>query len=162
QRGKVARRLVRELRPHRRTVGEAFLFIFIGALTAAAGPWLVGRAIDVDIAHHDGAGLALRMLMLLGVYAVGTAARRAQGRRVGATGQHVMTSLRERLFDQLQALPLAYFDKRPIGDVMSRLSSDVDTLNQLFAQGLTQLLGTLLGLVAILAAMLALHVRLAL
>jgi ATP-binding cassette subfamily B protein/subfamily B ATP-binding cassette protein MsbA len=74
----------------------------------------------------------------------------------------VLASVRTRLFEQLQALPLSYFDKRPIGDLMSRLLSDVDTLNQFFSQGLTQLLGSLLGLVGVLVAMLALNVRLAL
>ena len=72
-------------------------------------------------------------------------AQRAQVRRIGETGQYLLAELRARLFTQLQALPLSFFDKRPIGDLMSRLLSDVDTLNQLFSQGLTQLLGSILG-----------------
>src|SRR5581483_10182506 len=161
-RSAVARRLVGELRPHRLVLLAALAFILTGALTAALGPWLVSRAIDRDIMGHDGAGLARTMLMLLGVYAVGALAARAQTRRVGATGQHVLAEIRARLFEQLQSLPLAFFDKRPIGDLMSRLLSDVDTLNQLLSQGLTQLLGALLGLIGILVAMLALNWRLAL
>src|SRR4029077_10383800 len=80
----------------------------------------------------------------------------------GATGQHLLAELRGRLFAQLQAPPLSFFDKRPVGDLMSRLLSDVDTLNQLFSQGLTQLLGSVLALVGILVAMLILNWRLAL
>ena len=93
---------------------------------------------------------------------IGALSQRAQTRRIGATGQHLLAVIRGKLFDQLQALPLAFFDKRPVGDLMSRLLSDVDTLNQLLSQGLTQLLGSLLGLVGILVAMLLLNVRLAL
>jgi ATP-binding cassette, subfamily B, multidrug efflux pump len=161
-RGRVARRLVGELAPHVATLLAAFWFILVGALAQAAGPWLVSHAIDRDISRHDGAGLARTMLALLGVYLGGALAQRAQTRRVGTTGQHVLAKIRERLFEQLQALPLAFFDKRPIGDLMSRLLSDVDTLAQLLSQGLTQLLGALLGLVGILIAMLALNWRLAL
>jgi ATP-binding cassette subfamily B protein/subfamily B ATP-binding cassette protein MsbA len=77
-------------------------------------------------------------------------------------GQHVMADLRARLFSHLLRLPLGYFDRRPIGDLMSRMQSDVDTLSQLFAQGMTQLLGALFGLLGIMVAMLWQDVRLAL
>jgi ATP-binding cassette, subfamily B, multidrug efflux pump len=161
-RGAVARRLVGELAPYNSTVLQAFLLILVGASAQAAAPWLVSRAIDVDIGHRDSWGLARTMAELLLVYAVGATAASAQTRRVGTVGQHVLASLRERLFERLQALPLSFFDKKPIGDLMSRLSSDVDTLNQLLSQGLIQLLGALFGLCGILIAMLALNVRLAL
>ena len=161
-RSQIARRLLGELGPYTNSLLIALVFIFIGALAQAAAPWLVSRAIDVDIGHHDKAGLARRMLMLLGVYVAGSIAGRAQTRHVGSTGQHVLAALRARLFLQLQRLPLSFFDKRPIGDLMSRLLSDVDTLNQLLSQGLTQLLGALLGLVGILVAMLVVNWRLAL
>ncbi|MGZ3406511.1 MAG: ABC transporter ATP-binding protein, partial [Polyangia bacterium] len=140
----------------------ALAFVLVNAAGQALGPWLVSRAIDRDITHHDGAGLGRTILMLLGVYAVGALAQRAQTRRIGAAGQHVLATLRQKLFVQLQALPLTFFDKRPIGDLMSRLLSDVDTLNQLFSQGLTQLLGSVLALVGILIAMCLLNWRLAL
>jgi ATP-binding cassette subfamily B protein/subfamily B ATP-binding cassette protein MsbA len=161
-RGAVARRLVGELAPHRRTLLVALFFIIITALAQVAGPWLVGRAIDRDIAGHDARGLVGRMLLLLLVWIGSALAQRAQTRRVGVTGQHVLAGLRVRLFAQLQRLPLGYFDKRPIGDLMSRLLSDVDTLSQLLSQGLTQLLGPLLTLVGILVALIVTNWRLAL
>src|SRR5439155_6405542 len=67
-----------------------------------------------------------------------------------------------RLFEHLGRLPLAFFGRRPIGDLMSRATNDVDTLNQLLSQGLTQLLGSLFGLIGIVLAMLLLNVPLAL
>jgi ATP-binding cassette subfamily B protein/subfamily B ATP-binding cassette protein MsbA len=70
--------------------------------------------------------------------------------------------MRARIFDCLQHLPLGYFDRRPVGDLMSRVTNDVDTLNQLFSQGLTQLLGSLFSLVGIIVAMLFLNWNLAL
>jgi ATP-binding cassette subfamily B protein/subfamily B ATP-binding cassette protein MsbA len=161
-RGAVARRLVTELRPHRAVVAAALVFIVINAIGQAAGPWMVSRAIDHDIVGHDGRGLIRSISILLGIYVTTALSQRAQTRRIGETGQHLLAELRARLFTQLQGLPLSFFDKRPIGDLMSRLLSDVDTLNQLFSQGLTQLLGSVLALVGILVAMLVLNWRLAL
>ncbi|WPB76292.1 ABC transporter ATP-binding protein [Archangium violaceum] len=161
-RGAVARRLLTELRPHRGTLLVALGLVIVSALAQAIGPYLVSRAIDHDIGSGDTAALSRTMLLLFAVYLGGAVASRGQTWRVGAAGQQVLSSMRTRLFEQLQALPLSYFDKRPIGDLMSRLLSDVDTLNQFFAQGLTQLLGSMLGLVGVLVAMLALNARLAL
>ncbi|HEY2748160.1 MAG TPA: ABC transporter transmembrane domain-containing protein, partial [Polyangia bacterium] len=161
-RSAVARRLVAELRPHRPVVIAAFVFIVINAAGQAAGPWMVSRAIDHDIVGHNPAGLLRSVAILLGIYVTTALAQRAQTRRIGMTGQHLLAELRTRLFTQLQRLPLSYFDKKPIGDLMSRLLSDVDTLNQLFSQGLTQLLGSIIALVGILVAMLILNWRLAL
>ena len=161
-RSKVARRLVGELAPFRTTLFAILGLVMVAATAQGLAPYLVGRAIDRDITRGDGWGLLQTMVMLLAVYLGGATAGRAQTRRVGSTGQKVLASLRERLFVQLQALPLGYFDKRPIGDLMSRVVSDVDTLNQLLSQGLIQLLGAVFGLVGILIAMLSLHVELAL
>jgi ATP-binding cassette subfamily B protein/subfamily B ATP-binding cassette protein MsbA len=102
------------------------------------------------------------MLVLLGVYIVGTLATRGQIRQVGAVGQRILASLRDRIFERLLRLPLGYFDRRPAGDLMSRVTNDVDTLNQLLSQGLTQLLGSFFSLIGIVVAMLVLDWRLAL
>ena len=162
RRGQVARRLAGELVPHLGTFAAACGFIVLAALAQAAVPWLVSRAIDGAIGRGDGRGLALTVLALLGAAAAGAVAGWAQVRRIGRIGQDILASLRARLFGHLQALPLGYYDRRPIGDLMSRLLGDVDTLNQLFSQGITQLLGALLGLLGVMAAMLVLNARLAL
>lgn len=161
-RGATARRLVGELAPYRRELLFAFVLIVISALAQAGSPWLVGRAIDRFILNRDATGLAQTMLLLGVVYAVGTLASRAQIFQVGSVGQRVLASMRERLFQHFQHLPLSYFDRHPIGDLMSRVTNDVDTLNQLLSQGLTQLLGALFSLIGILVAMVLLNMPLAL
>jgi ATP-binding cassette, subfamily B, multidrug efflux pump len=100
--------------------------------------------------------------VLLGVYVVGTLATRGQIRQVGSVGQRILASLRVRIFERLLRLPLGYFDRRPVGDLMSRVTNDVDTLNQLLSQGFTQLLGSFFSLIGIVVAMLVLDWRLAL
>src|ERR671916_2384472 len=157
-----ARHLVEELRPYSRQLTFALVLVALSALSQAGGPWLIGRAIDRDILGRDPAGLFRTMLLLLGVYVVGALAQRGQIQQVGSIGQSILASMRERIFERLLRLPLRYFDRRPVGDLMSRVTNDVDTLNQLLSQGLTQLLGSLLGLVGIVVAMLVLDWRLAL
>ena len=160
--GTTARRLLSELRPHGRRLMLILVLVVVAAAAQAGGPWLIGRAIDLYILRSDADGLAWTMLLLLGVYLVGTFASRGQILQVGSVGQSVLASLRERIFERLLRLPLGYFDRRPAGDLMSRVTNDVDTLNQLLSQGVTQLLGSLFSLVGIVIAMLLLDWRLAL
>jgi ATP-binding cassette, subfamily B, multidrug efflux pump len=160
--GATARRLLRELRPHRRSVSLALGLVATGALSQAGGPWLIGYAIDHYVIDGDPQGLLRTMLLLLGVYVAGALAQRGQIRQVGSVGQSVLASMRERIFEKLQRLPLRYFDRHPVGDLISRVTNDVDTLNQLLAQGFTQLLGSFFSLSGIFVAMLILDWRLAL
>ena len=162
EKGTTARRLLSELRPYGRRLVLILVLVVVGAAAQAGGPWLIGRAIDLYILRGDAGGLAWTTLLLLGVYLVGTFVSRGQILQVGSVGQSVLASLRERIFGRLLRLPLGYFDRRPVGDLMSRVTNDVDTLNQLLSQGITQLLGSLFSLVGIVIAMLVLDWRLAL
>jgi ATP-binding cassette, subfamily B, multidrug efflux pump len=161
-RGATARRLLGELRPYSDKLVLVLGLVVLGAAAQAGGPWLIGRAIDRYILPGDVAGLSRVMLVLLGVYIVGAIASRGQVYQVGSIGQSLLASMRARIFDRLQHLPLGFFDRRPVGDLMSRVTNDVDTLNQLFSQGLTQLLGSLFSLIGIVVAMLFLDWNLAL
>src|ERR687893_739451 len=161
-RSATARRLLGELRPYSRSLALALALVALSALSQAGGPWLIGRAIDRDILGRDPAGLVRTMVVLLGVYVVGTLATLGQIRQVGAVGQSILASMRERIFERLLRLPLRYYDRRPVGDLMSRVTNDVDTLNQLLSQGFTQLLGSFFSLIGIVIAMLVLDWRLAL
>ncbi|MDQ3602977.1 MAG: ABC transporter ATP-binding protein/permease [Actinomycetota bacterium] len=161
-RGATTRRLIGELRPYSGKLGLVLGLVLLGAAAQAGGPWLIGRAIDRYILPGDVAGLSRIMLVLFGVYVVGAIASRGQVYQVGSIGQRLLASMRARIFDRLQHLPLGFFDRRPVGDLMSRVTNDVDTLNQLFSQGLTQLLGSLFSLIGIVVAMLFLDWNLAL
>jgi ATP-binding cassette subfamily B protein/subfamily B ATP-binding cassette protein MsbA len=159
--GATARRLLGELRPYGRQLVLALVLVVLGAGAQAGGPYLIGRAIDRSILEGDVNGLLWTMLLLLGVYLVGTFASRGQILQVGSVGQSILATLRERIFERLQRLPLGFFDRRPVGDLMSRVTNDVDTLNQLLSQGLTQLLGSFFSLIGVVVAMLVLDWRLA-
>jgi ATP-binding cassette, subfamily B, multidrug efflux pump len=157
-----ARRLLGELAPYRARLAATMGLVVLGAATQAAGPFLIGQAIDRAIIPGRRGALAAWMIALAIVYVVGALASRAQTRQIGDIGQRVLATLRGRIFARLQRLPLAYFDRRPIGDLISRVVNDVDTLNQFISQGVSQVLGQLLGLVGIVVVMLALDWQLAL
>ena len=129
-RGATARRLIGELRPYRPRLAATLALIVLSALAQATSPLIIGRAIDRAIGPGDRRALALWMLLLIGTSVVGALASRGQTRQIGEIGQRVLSGLRERIFDRLQRLPLAYFDRRPVGDLISRVVNDVETLNQ--------------------------------
>jgi ATP-binding cassette subfamily B multidrug efflux pump len=162
QGGMVARRLLDYLRPYRVQLLWALLLVLLSAASQAIAPYLIGRAIDGAIGQNDRAGLNRLMLMLLVVYVGGIIAVRAQIITMGVVGQRLLTRMRSEIFGTVQRLSLRFFDRNPAGDLMSRLVNDTDVLNQLFSQGLIQVLGSIFGLLGILIAMLALDWRLAL
>jgi len=101
------------------------------------------------------------MLLLLGVYVVGLASQSGQVYLIGWIGQSFLAQLRVQIFDKIQSLPLAFFDQNKAGDLMSRLVNDIQTINQLLSQGITQVIGSVFSLVGIIIAMMVLSLPLA-
>ncbi len=160
--GALLRRLVQYLAPFRLQLLGALGLVVITAGVQALGPALIGQAIDVYIINKDVAGLVRTMLLLLTIYGVGLVAQGGQTYLIGRTGQSFLARLRTQIFEKVQALSLAFFDQNKAGDLMSRLVNDIQTINQLLSQGLTQVIGSIFSLVGILIAMIVLNVPLAL
>ncbi|MCS7325616.1 MAG: ABC transporter ATP-binding protein/permease [Thermoflexales bacterium] len=162
-RAATARRLLRYVAPYRREVMLVLLLVIVASATQALGPAIIGFAVDRFIRPGGSVGgLLLSMAALAAVYLVGLVAARLQIVYIGVVGQNVLLRLRQQIFEKVQRLPLRYFDKNPVGDVMSRLVNDTDTINQFLGQGVVQILGSLFGLVGILIGMFAQSVPLAL
>src|SRR5260370_2891913 len=102
------------------------------------------------------------MLLLVGIYIVGLVAQGGQIYLISSIGQRFLSELRAQIFDKVEALSIAYFDKHKAGDLMSRLLNDINTINQLLSQGLTQVIGSVFSLVGIVVAMVVLSIPLAL
>lgn len=157
-----ALRLLAYLAPFRLRLGLVLLSTLAVAASAALGPYLVGRAIDQFIAVGDPQGLAVVMLVLLGVYLAGMLGRMLQTYMMGWVGQNVLARLRAQIMGKIQRLSLGYFDRHDAGDLMSRLVNDVETINTLLTMGLVQALAGILSLVGIVIAMFILQWPLAL
>jgi ABC-type multidrug transport system fused ATPase/permease subunit len=158
----VLSRLLRYLAPFRARLIGALALVVISAATQAAGPALIGVAIDSFITRKDAVGLTREMLLLLIIYLVGFAAQAGQTYLIGTVGQRFLAQLRTEIFDKVQVLPVTYFDKNQTGDLMSRLVNDIQTINQLLSQGFTQVIGSIFSLIGIIIAMFVLNLQLAL
>jgi ATP-binding cassette subfamily B protein/subfamily B ATP-binding cassette protein MsbA len=161
-RGAVAARLASYLKPYWPHLSLMLIMVVISAVAFAAAPFLIGRAIDQFISAGDRAGLGQTMLLLLATYLVSLVAMAGQFYLMGWVGQKVLARMRNEIFAKMQALSLSYFDRHDAGDLMSRLTNDVDVLNQLLSGGLVQMLGGIFQMAAIVVAMIALNWQLAL
>jgi len=161
-RGAVATRLVGYLRSFWLQLVSILILVVINAAAFAAAPFLIGRAIDQFIAVGDRTGLGHTMLLLLGAYLLSLMTMGGQFYLMGWVGQNVLARLREEIFAKIQTLSLSYFDRHDAGDLMSRLTNDVDVLNQLLSNGLVQMLGGVFQMTGIVVAMVVLNWRLAL
>jgi len=118
------------------------------------GTYLMGMAIDKYIGTGDLQGLSRTMWLMLGCYVVASLATWLQSYIAASTGQHIVRDMRRDLFDKLQSLPLKYLDSQSHGDVMSRLTNDVENVNNVISGSATMLVSSLLGLVGTLGVML--------
>ena len=156
------RRLVRYLRPYRWLATGAVLLLLLQSGLALVGPRLTEQALDVAIPGKD-----LGLLGLLAGLYVATLLLELTAEYGGLllttfVGQRVMYDLRMEIFAHLQRLSVSYFDGNPVGRLMTRVTSDVETLNELFSSGVVTIFGDVFTLLAIMAMMLVIDVKLAL
>ncbi len=144
--------------------GLAFVAVcvVIYTLMGIVGPYLMGVAIDRYIAARDAAGLERVALAMLGAFALNNVFQAVAGWVMARLSQRALEGLRRDLFAKVQTLPLAFFDRNTAGDLMSRLTSDVDAINQSVSQNVTTLLASVLSMAGIIVAMFVLDRWLAL
>ncbi len=156
------RRLLGYLRPYRRLGAGALLLLLAQSGLALIGPRLTERALDVAIPRRDAGLLSLLAALYLGTLLLEFLVEYGGTLLTTYVGQRVMYDLRMQLFGHLQRLSITYFDRNPVGRLMTRVTSDVETLNELFASGVVTIFGDVFTLIAIMGMMLAIDLRLAL
>jgi ATP-binding cassette subfamily B multidrug efflux pump len=168
---RAARRLIRYLGPYKRMVGIALVLTFGLNLTRQVGPLLTKWAIDdyVKPASEAALGLdqAFRGIMILSlVYILSLAVTLGVGYfqdvLLNTIGQRVMYDLRDQIFGKLQTVEVAFYDANPVGRLITRLTTDVDALNELFTSGLVDVLGDVVLIAGALGMMFYFNWRLAL
>jgi ATP-binding cassette subfamily B protein len=140
----------------------ALVLTLILNLLGVLQPKFTQYAIDWYILPKTTDGLNLFVLAFLAVQVFRFVAAYFQSVLLNTVGQYVMFDLRKEIYDKLQHQEVAYYDRNPVGRIMTRLTTDVDSLNQLFTEGVTDLLGDLVMIVAIISVMLWMDVRLTL
>ena len=159
---RLMRRLLRYLRPHVWLVALALVVLLLAAGMAIVGPWITRVVIDEAIPSGDTRLLALLAGAFFGAVTFGFVLEYAQGVITTWLGQSVMYDLRREIFEKLQRVDLRFYDKNPVGRLMTRITNDVETLNELFSSGVVTVFGDVFTLLFIVGAMLSMNWRLAL
>ena len=157
---RLGRRLITYLRPYRGQVAAAVVVTLAAAAIQLAYPWLTKEAIDLGIRHRDTYVLDRIALAYLSALLMGMGLGYLQTQIMQRVGQGLMVDLRSDLFRHLQRLPVSYFDSQPIGRLMTRVTNDVEVLNEMFTAGIDALFGDLFILTGIVVAMAQLNVEL--
>ena len=155
-------RLLRYLHPYRLQVAGALVLLMLASLLGVVGPYLTKIALDEAIPRADGRQLAFLAILFLTATVLIFVFQYAQALVTTWLGQRVMYDLRTQIFRKLQRLDLAFYDRNPVGRLMTRITSDVETLNELFSSGVVTVFGDLFILFFIVAAMLQMDAELAL
>src|ERR1043166_7306411 len=158
----IARRLLRYLNPYLRFLVPALLLTLALNLLGVLQPKFTEYAIDWYIIPRRLDGLMLLVGLYFGAQFFRFVFSYFQSIHLNSVGQYVMFDIRRELYDKLQHQEVAYYDRNPVGRIMTRLTTDVDALNELFTQGVTDLLGDLVMIVAIISMMLWMDVKLTL
>ncbi len=155
-------RLLASLRPYRWALVGVLVLVVVSTGLDLLTPYLIGLSIDQFIATGDLPGLLDTVLLMLAAYVGAWLAKVGQGVVMARVSQQAMRDLRGQLFAHLQTLSLRFFDGHPHGELMSRLTNDLDTISRVLAQNVTDLFGGLLSLGGIVVMMFAINFWLAL
>lgn len=155
-------RLLVYVRPYGSLVIAALSLLLVEGLLQLVGPVLTRRVIDVALPAHDTQLVRTSAVLFAVSIAAAFACQYGETMLTSLLGQRVMRDLRHDLFAHLQRLPITFFDRNPVGRLITRVTSDVEALNELFTAGVVSGMGDLFTLLAISALMLATDWRLAL
>ena len=162
QRGRKVRWLIGLLRPYRGRMALMLLFLLIETGAALAPPYLAGRAIDAGIIPGDLDALYLTVAAFVAVSLVYAIATYAETYLVGWVGTRALQDMRERLFSHIQGMSIGFFTRKSPGVLISRMTNDVEALNQLVTSGVVTIFSSSLTLVGVVVILLVLDVKLAL
>src|SRR5436305_4113379 len=167
---RIMRRLLTYVRPYMRLTILALVLLVLVSVIDLAGPALVGFGIDRYIvpqtqslsANARGLGLLGVASVYLLIFLVGLALRYLHVLMLSIIGQRIMFDMRSQMFEHLQRLSLSFFDHNPVGRLMTRLTNDVDSLNEMFTSGAISIFGDVLTILGITVLLLVINWQLAL
>ncbi len=145
----LARRFGRYVSPYRRSLGAALALLFTAGALDLVGPYLTKQAIDEAIPSGDESALIRIAALFIGALLLGFLATYVQNLIMTHTGQAIMRDLRRDLFRHLSRMGLRWFDRNPLGRIVTRVTSDVETLNELLTAGIVTIIADLVTLIGI-------------
>ncbi len=155
------KRMLTYARPYRRQLALAVVVIIIGSLLRLTEPYLLRTAIDEGITPRNLEVVNRIALLWLIFQFVGALSDYARIQILNRTGQGILYDLRQEIFVHIQWLSLRFYDGRPVGRIMARITNDVETINSFINAGLVTIVSQTVSLVGIIVVMFALNTRLA-
>lgn len=149
------RRLWAFIAPQKRKLFAAVAMVMASSALALAGPYVVGRAVDSYIVERKTDGFFATLILLLAIYLALGAATFWQNYWMIDVGQRTVRSIRERLFHHFHELPISFFDRRQQGELMSRITNDIDNMSQTFNSTVVQVVSSTLTLMGAIVVMLS-------
>jgi ATP-binding cassette subfamily B protein len=146
-------RLTRYLSPYKPALMLVLGLVLSYTLLGLLGPYLMGVAIDRFITTRQAAGLAGIAAWMLAAYLLNNLFQAIANWQMAGISQQALRRLRTDLFEHLQTLPVSFFDRNPAGELMSRLTNDIDAINQAVSQNVTSLVASVLSMAGIVVAM---------
>jgi ATP-binding cassette subfamily B multidrug efflux pump len=148
-----SRRLWAYLRQQRTALLAVFFLVLVAVAATLTGPYLIGLAIDNYIKPGDLAGLTHLSLVMVAVYILGAGATWLQQYIMASVAQDTILQLRNDLFSKMQALPLRFFDRQAHGELMSRITNDIENINLALSTSLTRIFSGIIAVVGTFTAM---------
>ena len=143
-----------------KAVALAFVAILVSSVATLIVPILISHIVDVYIATKNFSGVVQYSWMLLGIFIIGLIASYVQVKTMGGVGRRLLFNLRNKIFNKLEELPVAFFNQNKAGDLISRINNDTEKLNQFFAQALVQFIGNVVLILGTSIFLLSVHVKL--
>ena len=138
------RRLVPLLAEENRAVTIAITAILVSSAAALVVPIIIAHVVDVYLVTKNFHGVVMYSEILAAIFLVGLVSSYLQVKTMGGVGRRLLFNLRNKIFNKLQELPVAFFNQNKAGDLISRINNDTDKLNQFFAQALMQFLSNII------------------
>lgn len=159
--GRLMRRLLTYLRPYKIYVALGIVLSIVVSAMEAVRPYFVKIAVDQDIAHHDKHGLLMTTLAFLGLMLVRAVVQYLNTYLTQWIGQRTIFDLRMQVFSHLQRLGARFYDRNPIGRLITRVTNDVEVLNEMFSSGIVMVFSDVFTIIGILYFMFSMDWRLA-
>ena len=156
------KRMLSYLKPYKKQVVVGIVLSIAVSGLEAVRPWFTKHAVDVNIKEHDGHGLLMTALMFLGVLLTRAFVQYANAYLTQWIGQKTILDLRMQLYEHLQKLGLRFFDRNPIGRLITRVTNDIEVLNEMFSSGIVMVFSDVFLILGILYFMFTMSWQLAL
>lgn len=158
--GAALRKMFRFMKGEKKDLLAAFFVMMLNAGITMLAPYLIGYIVDHFILKKQYGPLMQYSALLLGIYIVWAGTEYLQAKLMGSVGQRMLYLLRNEVFNKLQQLPVAFFNSNRSGDLISRINTDTDTVNQFFSQSLMRFMDSIFSMIGVAVFVLSIHWKL--